>query len=660
MPEQTISLGDKLSPIACKQIRTSADFKKTRLIAIKKNEEFYNGRKISAPIGVSTIALPTMAGFVEDLKSKIDDPPVLKYTQTDLADLKIMQKASAAWQKDSATIRGNWPLIDRWAKTMAIFSGRAIYQYMAESIPKYRSVLSVVDYEDFLCEPMGGGHLENHLFCGKDNVFRTKSELKKGAEGGIYNAKQVSKLISSVDNKELKINEDYYSNKNDRFKNLGLDIESHQYVGQDIYRLVEWCMTYNGERYYMLLEYNTGVWIRCQPLKEVFRNARYPYVSWATNEDALNFWSKAPCDDVRPVAHAIDSLFNQAVDNRNKKNFGMRGYSAEMIPHPKDLEWRPDGLVRFTPKGRPMSEGIYEFNVGDISGTIDLVALMKGYIDREVGTNPQEGGAEGQEQKVGIYFGNLQRMADKIGLKNKSYRECWQQLGLRYFDGLVEHLNEPMMVQMIGETGVEWDELRKDELKEVDDFNIEVESGSAEVAANEMKMQKRRDAITLLVQDQELKQSVGQQWLIQEILRFGSYEEADIKVAMAKEGTNIELLSEASKAIQEILAGKKPKLNRGADTSFIKKILDFATDSDVDLDKFKALTDYAKAHIPVAMENMARKANAIISKIPQEERPMLPTGGPAIPEPNPAIPQMGTSGIKATNILQGKSQPAPI
>jgi len=654
------TLADKLAEIACKQIKVAGDFKKPRMLEIRKNEEFNLGRKIKVPAGRSAIPLPTMAGFVETLKSKIDDPPVLKFTYTDLADYKIMQKTSAAWIKDSSPIRGNWPLIDRWVKNLAILSGRAIYEYMAESLPKYRSILEPVDHEDFLCEPMGGGDLERHLFCGKDNVFRTKDELDERAKLEIYDAEQVNLLVAAVANKELKQNEDYFTSKQERYKALGLSMESHQYVGQEIYKLVEWCMVYGGKRYYLLLDYKTGIWVRAQELKEVFRHGRYPFVSWATHEDAFNFWSKAPADDVRPVADAIDILFNQAVDNRNKQNFGMKAYDPAIFPNPEELEYRPDGLVLAKNKGQGIQAGIYEFKAGDVSGTIDLVGLMKNYIDTEVGFTPGEKGQAQTDQKVGIYFGNLQQMADKIGLKNKSYRGAWQQLGLRYFDGLVMHLSEPMMVKMIGEAGVEWDELKKAELEDVDDFDIEIESSSAEVAANEAKMQKRQGAIALLVKDPQLRASVGQQWLVQEILRFGAYEEAEVRVALSKDGTNLEMLSEASKAIQEILAGKTPKKNRGADTSFCQKILDFATDNDVDLEVYKKLIEFAKLHIPIAIENMVRKAKSIAAQAVDQigqGSPTLSLGeGKVIPEPVP-----GTEGAtisssqKDSNMLSGKS-----
>ena len=59
-------------------------------------------------------------------------------------------------------------------------SGRGIMSYYAESDPEYKSVLEVVDYHDFHCQPLGGGLLETHLFAGQENVILSKSQLEAG------------------------------------------------------------------------------------------------------------------------------------------------------------------------------------------------------------------------------------------------------------------------------------------------------------------------------------------------------------------------------------------------------------------------------------------------------------------------------------------------
>jgi len=253
LPEQ---FANKLVDIAIKQYETSVKFKKGRLEEIRKNEEFYQGRKIKVPKGRFAVPLPVMSGFVDTLMSKIDDPPVITYGYKDIADLKVAQKVSAAWQIEKSPRRGNWAQKDRWAKKLACFSGRATFKIFAESDPKYRSYLEVVDHEDFHCEPMGGGDLEKHLFCGQDNIFRTKADLIKSQ---LYEPNQVNKLVKAFSDEDYKRNEDLWRSKSARLKQLGLDLDSNTYVGQPIYRFVEWVMDYEGEKFYLLFEYSTKI-----------------------------------------------------------------------------------------------------------------------------------------------------------------------------------------------------------------------------------------------------------------------------------------------------------------------------------------------------------------------------------------------------------------
>ena len=283
---------------------------------------------------------------------------------------------------------------------------------------------------------------------------------------------------------------------------------------------------------------------------------------------------------------------------------------------------------------------------------------MDNFLGRKTGITPEIQG-QPEEQKVGIYFGNLQQVADRLGLYNKSYRECWSRMGLKYAWGAYDHLTEPMMVKIIGESGVEWDELTHGEAKKAPDLDIEISGGTAEMMANESKAKKRENALVMLNADPELRAMINPQWRIQEILKHGSFEEAEIRIALSKESGNIELLSEATQSIQQILKGKVPKINRGANTAFIQKIVDFAVDSDVAIDIYKKLMGYAQAHVKIAVENMTRMAMVMGAGggQPIVKKGVLPLSEQTVvEEPVPGTPggTLSTS-LKASNILRGKS-----
>ena len=305
---------------------------------------------------------------------------------------------------------------------------------------------------------------------------------------------------------------------------------------------------------------------------------------------------------------------------------------------------------------------MYEFETEEITGTIDLVNWLDFYGGKKSGVDTNAQGAQDNpDQKVGIFFGNLQQMADRLGLYNKSYREAHLGLGLRHAFGLANFLTEKEAVKIIGEAGAEWEDLTSGEAKKAPDLDIDLSGGSAEVQANAAKSQKRENALLMIGKDPLLRQSVNPQWYLGEILKSGYMEESEIKVALSKDAGNLEMISDASNAIQEILKGKKPKLRRTATTAFINYIVNFAQDEEVKMDQYKALMDYAKAHLKIATDNAVKKAREVnIANAErggqQEEGRVNITDNLSIPEPRPGV-NPGIQGNRATSLMKGVGLP---
>jgi hypothetical protein len=439
--------------------------------------------------------------------------------------------------------------------------------------------------------------------------------------------------------------------RNARFTSLGLSIESNAYVGQDVYPMVEWYMLWEGQMYYLFFDLKSHTWVRAELIEDVFKSKLNPFSSWATHEDPFNFWSKAPADDIRPVAEAMQIIFNQALDNRQKRNFGQRAYDPSIFPDPKQLEWRPDGLVMAeTSLGqKAIGSGIYEFQTPEVQGTIELFSFMDGFVGQKTGITPAAQGTADKDAKVGVYYGDLQQVADRLGLYNRSYSECWAELGLRYFWGVKEHLHEPMAVKMIGLSGTEWDQISSFDFKGVDELDITISGGQSEMQLNEVKSKKRMDILAGLTANPALAARLNQAWLIEQYLRNGEYTEDEISRAMDLQNDgNEEIISEAAKENQDLYNGKPVKPNRGATPAHIQKHLDFAFDTDLDDQKFAAVIAHAESEIPMATENMARKARSVIGTMgagmmqPGQEAPMEPQG---MESQIPAGTQSGTASM---------------
>lgn len=319
-------------------------------------------------------------------------------------------------------------------------------------------------------------------------------------------------------------------------------------------------------------------------------------------------------------------VFNQSLDNIQKRNWAQKAVDVKMFPNLEELtSYIPNGLVQADTEGRAISQGVYQFETPDNTNiTIRLMDYCDNLIGTKLGVSSATQGV-GEEDKVGIYYGNLQQTADRLGLLNKNYSDSWTELGIRYVFGLKEHLNEKMAIKMIGNQGIEWDNIIKEDLKTDKEIEINVMGGSAEFAQNDVKNKKRAEGIGLILSSEILISKINPDWIIEQILRNSEFEEQDIKKATnIKDYGNEEILSEASIAIQEIITGKKeaPKINRGANMAFIQKIVDFANDNDIKENIFMNLMDYANSHFEIAQKNLERSLNMPSNAPMAENNPM--------------------------------------
>lgn len=629
------ALKTKLVIIARQQIKAGVDFKKPRIKQIQKFEDMYANKVAKALKNRFNIPLPILSGYIDTLKSKIDDAPLITYLRREESDTKVAKKVSAAWEMDSGEDKGKWGFIDRLVKMTAIFSGRGIYKIFSESDPVYKNHLEARDYYDFYCEPQGGPDLENHLFLGEQNIFRTKKQLISGATSGNYDKIGVAQLLAGADpSNQTKIQKDV-ENKLNRARALNLDPNSFNFVGEMVFNLTEHYMVFDGIRYYLLLDESTGICVKAVPLTDLFMSdeqtgdALWPYVSWATHEDNYNFWSKGPCDDVYPIAEAMRIIFNESLNNLHKRNWGMRAFDSKVFTDPAKLEWRPDGLVEGSNSGQGIQNGIFEFTTPDNTViSLNLMTFSDNLLGQKTGINSGAQGSTEKDKKVGIFYGEMEQVADRLGLTNKIYKGAWAQLGKRYLYGLRDNLNEKMAVRILGANGIEWDELDKNEIS---DLNIKVTGGTDDAKLNEMKSQRKIASLQAIAGNPNLAPKLNPNWVIEEQLKTAGYDPEEIKRALDTNNFGDEdLMVEAAKAIQDIVNGKKPRQNRGATSGFMQKIVDFAYDTELDLETYNLLMDYAMSHSEIAADNMARKAQSII-----RERAMADT---AQPSGNPAMP----------------------
>ena len=585
-------------------VETCLEFRKTRFQQIQKYEDMYFGKTKPALKGRFNIPIPVLEGFVNTLESKIDDSIRIEFKRGRESTLKTAKKITALWEKDSAPDRGNYNGADLDAKKLAIFSGFGVLKLVPTSTPEYRQDLIAIDYHDVIFEPYGGSNLEQHLFKGQLNIFKSKKELIDGVKNGIFNKEETESLINSLPDNTKETQEEMYG-KSSRFLAMGLNPQNYNYSPDSVFNLVELVIKIDGKDWYILFSYVKNKIIRAVPLIKIFSSGLSPWVSWHTERNPVSFLSRSPIDSVYPIAEAMRILINQNFDNIQKRNWDMVLYNARKIIDPSQFEYRPNGLIRVKlEQGESMASAYAKMETPDTSSiTINLLQFLNNFLGEKTGITPASQGTA-DEDKVGIYFGNMKQTADRFGLLNKFYTQAHIDIAAKRYKGnLIDHLpNRGFMVKFIGLLGLQEEELTKKELE--DDFSISVSSANIESQNDELTRKKQETSLLTIIKDSELKIQVGKKWLLKEVLRLGEYSEDAIREALSgEEGGDSELMAEAARSIEAIEQGELPKINRGANTAFIRKIVLYATDNVEDELIYNKMMNYAIDHLQIAEQN---------------------------------------------------------
>lgn len=651
------TLADKLAKIAVKQIRAGMGYKEKRMKKIATMEAQYiidaaDANKLIP--GRYDIRLPIVGGFIDTLRAFWKQQVNIRFEKTDEADYTAANLVSAKWRQDSSPQRGKWRLKDMRGNFLAAFSGVKIFDIHAESDPQYRSILRNVNHHYFYCQPKKGPDLEEHMYLGEVNFWKTKHSLRKGAKSGLYDADQVNELISNTKDEQHQMNQEIFAKENEKLKALGLD-DKENYFGEDIFCMTRHFMEYHGKRYYLFLDYNTGTWIRAELLEDMIEEwpdelnqPLWPYVASHTHEDPFEFWNKAPADDIYPISETMRAVASLALENLRKRTRTKRAVDASLFPDISEIEDDVTEVVETNTvlEGKSVGQGVYEFKTEDNTQIIvNLTNWMNSMLGEHTGITPgAKGGA--QEDKATIYVGNMQRVATRMSLQNDYWKQGYVDLGVRYQMELIDKLTEGQYVKYLGAKGYQWEELTKDKIRPVRDFDLSI---IADDDDSEMGIQKNKQKLDSLLLAAKFK-PLNPDFVSENILRIGGWEDEDIKSA---QDTDLygdrKLLSEAAIAIEKICNGEEPKLNRRANEAFIMKIIEFADDNEENLDKegnaFERLYAYAYMHLETVAKNAARRAMILTSSNPAIN-PLAGLGGQAPQQqsgngPIPASPENG-------------------
>ena len=606
------TIRDKIVAQSLNEIQHARWYKQGRVSDWHKNESLLwedKRSKEKSSESRSQVALHKMRGFVSTILSKIDTPLLFKFVSTHPADHRKAKLANALREKDSEL--DNWDFKDLLGKEQAIIYGRSIYAYNAESLDgKYRANLENIDVYDFLIDPSAGGlDVDKGRYCGNYNVVLSRQEIELGRKNKTYIASEVKTLLENGSGNNTEINQEQ-TNKDNRYQQFKQTVNRELY-DPNIFKFWRWFTTYEGERYYLLLQEDGGQAIRVEKLEDITDSDMFPYWSWATFPSLTEFWTQSYSDIAREVFMAQSVNINQMLDNAEQINKPQRAVDVSMVKDVSELRFKKSGIIRLK-KGADPNKILRVLETPQIDTPLAVYDALESIIGLQTGVNEATQGVA-EEDKVGIYEGNQAATADRFNLLNKSYSNAYKRYAQLYVWGIKEHLKTKVAVQMIGPDGVELDKINWRSIKPHNEFTMAVQSSSSDSAADKTE---KLDKLTFL-DKYALSGAINSKTSIELEAEIAGFSPDEIKrMADLEDSSSTEIVGEAYRDIEDIISGKEIEANMMADRFYSKTVYDYMRDKKENLSdkQFFALGKYFEEIQPVVMRNMVFELQSKMAK----------------------------------------------
>jgi DNA-binding transcriptional MerR regulator len=630
-----------------KEIIHARTFKNGKTKSWNLNEKMYYGAKTTTSESRANVDLGRMQEFVHTLLSKVNEPLVFKYTKRKESQLKRVQILNSLSQIDRE--KDNWDLKDLVAKKQCILYGRAIYSYSAADEKNvYKSSLQNIDVYDFLIDPSAGGiDVEKARYLGWYGVVKTRQELEAGIKSGEFIKDETTELLQGVGN-----NTEQPQNEND--KRVRTQAQNTTYTQKELqdndkFKFWAWITTYKGVRYYTLVNTN-GRTIKVTPLTDMFESGLYPVFTYAAFPDLTEFWTPSFADYVREMFMVQNVSINQMLDNAEAINKPQKVVNVGALEDLGQLKYRRDGNI-FTKGDYDANKVIQTLNVPSINTPIQVFNVLEGIQEKASGVTAGSKGVEDTTGKVGIYQGNQIAAADRFRLFNKSYSIGTQRFAKLYEYGVRENLLKRVAVQLIGPNGVEVKDVRRTDIfKKGDDYGVLVEASNQEVLVTIQEMQEKLKF--LASQAQNPIQNPKKAYEIS--AKVAGFTPEDIRELLdTSEFGNSELMSEADRDLETLLAGDNIKPNKWANNAYKQRMVDYLKDheEDIDMEQFQRIAVYIRNLDPIIIGNEVRAFNTGVVEDMNNQSAMMSGRLAAPTAPKNGVGMVGPNQINNNPII---------
>ena len=168
-------------------------------------------------------------------------------------------------------------------------------------------------------------------------------------------------------------------------------------------------------------------------LKEAIGMNKIPIVSWASDPDAVDFWSDGIADSVRTFNKITNMYISQDLENRTYRNFGMYFFNTlNGTFQPRAFDPKPFGM--YGVPGNP-NDIIKPIEVPALGDTTNQIQWLKDLIQSSVAQTPAERGIKTPgEQTLGQVRLQLDKSQSINEVVSKNYRTAWKELGCMFYE----------------------------------------------------------------------------------------------------------------------------------------------------------------------------------------------------------------------------------
>ena len=435
----------------------SSKFKERRFLQWNENYSLFRDKVNTNRLTQrQPINVPIIRETIQSWISKIDEAPKLKFETRDKSnkdkDGEIVFNSIWDYYYDKCKL----DILDNVEKKQVGLQGRGFKKI---GYSKGEIFIDLIDGYDIEIDPrVNPLDLQTANYIIHTHIYRSLREILANPN---YTAEGKKQLKDFLDSKRgiLKAAEDEqsYQMRKQRLENLGVT-NFDEYGASDVlvelnesYKL-RWSNEENAFVRFLDVIATDTVLLQSKPLKEAIGIRKVPIVSWASDPDAIDFWSDGIADNVRTFNKITNMYISQDIENRAYRNFGMYFYNTmNGTFQPRAFEAKPFGMYGLP--GNP-SEIMQQIKIEPLSDVAGQISWLKTLIQSSVAQTPLERGVkEAGEQTLGQVQLSLQQSKGINQVVSKNYRAAWKELGQLFYELLKENSNGMMKLYKKGGDG---------------------------------------------------------------------------------------------------------------------------------------------------------------------------------------------------------------